>query len=89
MLSSRPIAFNGDVDVQQSILNAKTPGRKALKGRTALQENTLHNGAKTVLSKKNILQTPFRPGTARTHTLTLPSHPYPHPSSYDTRIPCD
>ncbi|PIL29678.1 hypothetical protein GSI_08116 [Ganoderma sinense ZZ0214-1] len=64
MLSSRPISFNGDVDVQQSILNAKTPGRKALKGRSVLQENALHNGAKTVLSKKNILQTPFRPGTA-------------------------
>ncbi|KAM5536717.1 hypothetical protein V8D89_009644 [Ganoderma adspersum] len=64
MLSSRPISLNGDVDVEQSILNAKTPGRKALKGRTALQENTLHSGAKTVLSKKNVLQTPFRPGTA-------------------------
>ncbi|KAM5536727.1 hypothetical protein V8D89_009654 [Ganoderma adspersum] len=64
MLSSRPVSLNGDVDVQQSILNAKTPGRKALKGRTALQENALHNGAKTVLSKKNVLQTPFRPGTA-------------------------
>ncbi|KAM5536721.1 hypothetical protein V8D89_009651 [Ganoderma adspersum] len=64
MLSSRPISLNGDVDVEQSILNAKTPGRKALKGRTALQENTVHSGAKTVLSKKNVLQTPFRPGTA-------------------------
>ena len=72
MLSSRPISFNGDVDVPQSILNAKTPGRKALKGRTALQENALYAGAKTVLSKKNILQTPFRPGTARTHTFSSP-----------------
>ena len=66
-----------DVDVQQSILNAKTPARKALKGRTALQENSLHGaktGAKTVLSKKNILHTPFRPDSARTHTVTLPSH---------------
>ena len=81
MLSSRPISFNGDVDVPQSILNAKTPGLKALKGRTALQENALHaGGAKTVLSKKNILQTPFRPGTARTRTFIHLS------SSYDIRI---
>lgn len=68
MLSARPISLNADVDVQQqhAILNTKTPGRKALKGRNALQENVLHNGAKTVLTKRNVLQTPFRPGTART-----------------------
>ena len=66
MLSARPISLNADVDVyQQPILNTKTPGRKGLKGRSALQENALHNGAKTVLTKKNVLQTPFRPGTAR------------------------
>ncbi|KAI0663658.1 hypothetical protein C8Q70DRAFT_372219 [Cubamyces menziesii] len=65
MLSARPISFNGDIDVAaQPILNAKTPGRKVLKNRAALQENAVHSGAKTVLSKKNILQTPFRPGTA-------------------------
>ncbi|KAH9859150.1 hypothetical protein C2E23DRAFT_801641 [Lenzites betulinus] len=65
MLSSRPIAFNSDVDVAvQPNLNAKTPGRKTLKNRAALQENALYSGAKTVLSKKNGLQTPFRPGTA-------------------------
>ncbi|KAI0328352.1 hypothetical protein GY45DRAFT_1355205 [Cubamyces sp. BRFM 1775] len=64
MLSARPISFNGDIDVAtQPILNAKTPGRKALKNRAALQENAVHSGAKTVLSKKNVLQTPFRPGT--------------------------
>ncbi|KAI1787440.1 hypothetical protein LXA43DRAFT_1098270 [Ganoderma leucocontextum] len=64
MLSSRPISFNADIDVPQSTLNAKTPARKALKGRSALQENAIHSGAKTVFSKKNILHTPFRPGTA-------------------------
>ena len=64
MLSSRPISLNADIDVPHSILNAKTPGRK-LKGRNALQENAVHSGAKTVLTKKNVLQTPFRPGTAR------------------------
>ncbi|KAI9067520.1 hypothetical protein FKP32DRAFT_1588511 [Trametes sanguinea] len=67
MLSTRPIALNADVDVDiasQPVLHAKTPGRK-LKNRAALQENAIvHSGAKTVMSKKNILQTPFRPGTA-------------------------
>ncbi|KAI0630056.1 hypothetical protein C8Q77DRAFT_1219718 [Trametes polyzona] len=65
MLSTRPISLHSDADVAaQPILNAKTPGRKALKNRAALQENAIHSGAKTVFSKKNILQTPFRPGTA-------------------------
>ncbi|CDO75533.1 hypothetical protein BN946_scf184825.g2 [Trametes cinnabarina] len=65
MLSSRPIPLNPDVDVaSQPILQAKTPARK-LKNRAALQENAIiHSGAKTVLSKKHVLQTPFRPGTA-------------------------
>ncbi|OSC96766.1 hypothetical protein PYCCODRAFT_1462302 [Trametes coccinea BRFM310] len=65
MLSTRPIALNSDVDIaSQPVLHAKTPGRK-LKNRAALQENAIiHSGAKTVLSKKNVLQTPFRPGTA-------------------------
>ena len=77
MLSARPISLNADVDVyQQPILNTKTPGRKGLKGRSALQENALHNGAKTVLTKKNVLQTPFRPGTARRSLIMtrLPGH---------------
>ncbi|RDX40852.1 hypothetical protein OH76DRAFT_1423462 [Lentinus brumalis] len=65
MLSARPISFNADIDVlSHTILNTKTPGRKGAKGRNALQENTIQNGSKTVLSKKNVLQTPFRPGTA-------------------------
>ncbi|KAI8972177.1 hypothetical protein BD414DRAFT_469542 [Trametes punicea] len=66
MLSTRPIALEADIDVaSQPILHAKTPGRKTLKNRAALQENAvIHSGAKTVLSKKNVLQTPFRPGTA-------------------------
>ncbi|KAI0646007.1 hypothetical protein C8Q79DRAFT_1010884 [Trametes meyenii] len=65
MLSTRPIALSTDVDTVQPILTTKTPGRaKGLKNRAALQENAIHSGAKTVLSKKSVLQTPFRPGTA-------------------------
>ena len=67
MLSARPISLNADVDVPaHTILHTKTPVRKAFKGRNALQENAFRSGAKTVLSKKNVLQTPFRPGTVRT-----------------------
>ncbi|RPD54425.1 hypothetical protein L226DRAFT_575445 [Lentinus tigrinus ALCF2SS1-7] len=63
MLSARPISLNADVDVPtHTILNTKTPGRKGAKGRNALQENAIHHGSKTVLTKKNVLQTPFRPG---------------------------
>ncbi|KAI0369622.1 hypothetical protein BV20DRAFT_967575 [Pilatotrama ljubarskyi] len=66
MLSTRPVALNADADLDtQPMMNAKTPGRKAFKNRAALQENAIvHSGAKTVLSKKNVLRTPFRPGTA-------------------------
>ncbi|KAI0355791.1 hypothetical protein OH77DRAFT_1424747 [Trametes cingulata] len=65
MLSTRPIAVNADADAAtQPVLNTKTPGRKGFKNRAALQENAIHSGAKTVLSKKNVLHTPFRPGTA-------------------------
>ncbi|KAI0762169.1 hypothetical protein BD413DRAFT_586215 [Trametes elegans] len=65
MLSTRPIALDHESDVLvQPNPNAKTPGRKALKNRAALQENAVHSGAKTVLSKKNVMHTPFRPGTA-------------------------
>ncbi|KAI0820075.1 hypothetical protein BC628DRAFT_1341855 [Trametes gibbosa] len=65
MLSSRPIAFNSDIDIAlQPNFNAKTPGRKTVKNRAALQENALYSGAKTVLSKKHGLQSPFKPGTS-------------------------
>ncbi|KAI0349132.1 hypothetical protein OH77DRAFT_1432325 [Trametes cingulata] len=66
MLSTRHIALNADADAAtQPILNTKTPGRKAFKNGAALQENAIHSCAKTVLSKKNVPHTPFRPGTAR------------------------
>lgn len=67
MLSTRPISLNSDVDVAgHSTLSTKTPGRKASKSRNGLQENAVHTvGPKTVF-KKSALQTPFRPGTART-----------------------
>ncbi|KAI0665867.1 hypothetical protein C8Q78DRAFT_985369 [Trametes maxima] len=65
MLSTRPISLDANIDSVQPILTAKTPGRvKGLKNRAALQENAIHSGAKTVLSKKSVLQTPYRPGTA-------------------------
>lgn len=66
MLSTRPISLNADIDAPtHTISNTKTPGRKGSKGRNALQENAILQGPKTVLTKKNVLQTPFRPGTAR------------------------
>ncbi|KAI0744313.1 hypothetical protein C8Q80DRAFT_1186261 [Daedaleopsis nitida] len=65
MLSARLVSLQMDVDANQhAILNTKTPGRKGTKGRSALRENALHNGPKTVLTKKSTLQTPFHPGTA-------------------------
>ena len=75
MLSARPISLNADLDIPtHSILTTKTPGRKAHKGRGALQENALQSGAKTVLSKKNVLKTPLRPGTVRESPVMICNH---------------
>jgi hypothetical protein len=66
MLSSKLTRLDGDVHI------AKTPGR-TLKGRSALQENALHNGAMTgnVKGKKVALNSPFQPRTLRTPALLL------------------
>jgi hypothetical protein len=71
MLSSRPTRVDVDGPIGGTSA-AKTPGR-TLKGRSALQENALHQGAMTgnIKGKKVALNTPFQPRTLRT-PVSLP-----------------
>lgn len=68
MLSTRPNAMSLEPreGTTSHLGGFKTPGR-ALKGRTALQENVGHHVSMTVngKGKKAIQNTPFRPGTLR------------------------
>lgn len=66
MLSSRPTYLESDGHFNNTS-TVKTPGR-ILKGRSALQENALHNGAMTgnIKGKKVALNSPFQPRTLRT-----------------------
>ena len=63
MLSSRPVAVNGEG--ASDLAYAKTPARGLLKTHGARQENALYIGALTANAKgkATLLQTPFRPTT--------------------------